>query len=499
MDFLVFFDNDFKAVMPELYLFTAILLLLSYGVIYSTSKIFNYPIIQLNLGWLSVLTLLMTFFLLISNPIGTASVFNNLLIIDAFSTFVKILIVISSIVCILMSMSYLEYKKVNSFEYFILILLAVLGMICLVSSNDLLSIYMSIELMSLSFYILAAYKRNSEFSGEAGLKYFILGAVSSGLLLFGISMIYGFTGLTNFEELAKLLTGIHGMVNPVTYNGILVGILFVTVSLLFKVAAAPFHMWSPDVYEGAPTPVTAFFSIVPKMAVFALMIRLFYSTFFDFIGFWQPIFLYSGVLSMVIGSVGALYQKKIKRLMAYSGIANVGYMLAGLGSGTVESVAGLILYLLIYVVMTAGFFSFVLGTQTSKDSKLNMHIADLVNLGKVNPVLAFSVTLILFSMVGLPPLAGFFGKFYLFLAVIQSELYVVAIIGVLSSVVAAFYYIRIIKIMFFGTSGYYTTYKAMDKLNTLVLSSSLFFLIFLFAYPHPFLLCIHKISLGLCL
>jgi len=284
-----------------------------------------------------------------------------------------------------------------------------------------------------------------------------------------------------------------------TYNGILVGILFVTVSLLFKVAAAPFHMWSPDVYEGAPTPVTAFFSIVPKMAVFALMIRLFYSTFFDFIGFWQPIFLYSGVLSMVIGSIGALYQKKIKRLMAYSGIANVGYMLAGLASGTIESIDGLLLYLLIYVVMTTGFFSFVLGTQSTKDSKLNMHVSDLVNLGKVNPILAFSITLILFSMVGLPPLAGFFGKFYLFLAVIQSELYAVAIIGVLSSVIAAFYYIRIIKIMFFGTSNVYTTYKAMDKLNTLVLSSSLFFLIFLFAYPHPFLLCIHKISLGLCL
>lgn len=499
MDFLVFFDNDFKSMMPELYLFVSILLLLSYGVVYSTSKVYNYPIIQLNVGWLSVLVLSLTLLLLISNPLHTVSAFNDLLIIDAFSTFVKILIVFSAIVCIFMSMSYLEYKKVNSFEYFILLLLAVLGMVCLVSSNDLLSIYMSIELMSLSFYILAAYKRNSEFSGEAGLKYFILGAFSSGLLLFGISMIYGFTGLTNFEELAKLLTGIHGTVNSVTYNGIIVGILFLTVSLLFKVAAAPFHMWSPDVYEGAPTPVTAFFSIVPKMAVIALMVRLFYSTFFDFIGFWQPILLYSGILSMVIGSIGALYQKKIKRLMAYSGIANVGYMLAGLGSGTVESIAGLMLYLIIYVVMTVGFFSFVLGTQTSKDSKLNMHIADLVNLGKVNPVLAISVTLILFSMVGLPPLAGFFGKFYLFLAMIQSELYMVAIIGVLSSVVAAFYYIRIIKIMFFGASGHYTTYKSMDKLNTLVLSSSLFFLVFLFAYPHPFLLCIHKISLGLCL
>jgi NADH-quinone oxidoreductase subunit N len=283
-------------------------------------------------------------------------------------------------------------------------------MLLLVSSYDLLALYLAIELMSLSFYILAAYKRNSEFSGEAGLKYFILGAFSSGLLLFGTSMIYGFTGLTNFEDLAKVLTGIQGVSDSVSYNGILIGITFVSVALLFKVGAAPFHMWAPDVYEGAPTPVTAFFSIVPKVAIFALLLRLFYFTFHDFIGFWQPIFLYTGVLSMIVGSIGALYQKKIKRLMAYSGIANVGYMLIGLGAGTVESMAGLIIYLIVYIVMMIAFFSFVLGTQTQKGSKLNTYIADLVNLGKTNPALSFSVTFILFSMVGLPPFAGFFWK-----------------------------------------------------------------------------------------
>jgi proton-translocating NADH-quinone oxidoreductase chain N len=499
MDFLTFFDNDFKILMPELYLFTATLILLSYGVIYSTSRMLDYPIIQLNVGWLSIFSLTITLFLYLGTPVTTMSAFNDLLIIDSFSSFMKILIVISSIVCCLMSLTYLENKKVNSFEYFILILLATIGMLCLVSTNDLLALYMSIELMSLSFYILAAYKRNSEFSGEAGLKYFILGAFSSGLLLFGMSLIYGFTGLTNFEELAKVLTGINAMSDSVSYNGILIGLLFITVSLLFKVAAAPFHMWSPDVYEGAPTPVTAFFSIVPKMAIFALLIRIFYSTFYDFLGFWQPIFLYTGILSMIVGSLGALYQKKIKRLMAYSGIANVGYMLIGLAAGTVESMSGLVLYLLIYVVMTTGFFSFVLGTQTEKDSKLNTYIADLDNLGKVNPALAFAVTFIIFSMVGLPPFAGFFGKFYLFLAAMQSELYTAAIIGVLSSVVAAFYYIRIIKLMFFGTSSIYTTYKPMDKANALILSASIFFLIFFFAYPHPFLMCIHKASLSLML
>ena len=499
MDFLQFFDNDFKVVIPELYLFTAILLLLSYGVIFSTSKTFNFPMIQLNVGWLSVFSLSVTLGLLLTAPLTTMSVFNNLLIIDPFSTAAKALILISAIACSLMSFSYLEHKKVNSFEFFILILLSTLGMICLVSVYDLLALYLSVELVSLSFYILAAYKRNSEFSGEAGLKYFILGAFSSGLLLFGTSMIYGFTGLTNFEEIAKVLTGISSINDPVSYNGISIGVIFVAIALLFKVAAAPFHMWSPDVYEGAPTPVTAFFSTAPKVAVFALMVRIFFYSFYDFISFWQSIFIFCSLVSMIVGSIGALYQKKIKRLMAYSGIANVGFLLMGIAAGTVESLLGLTIFMIIYIVTTIAFFSFILGTQNIKTSGLNTYVSDLTNLGKTNPVLAFSVTLIMFSMVGLPPLAGFFGKMYLFLAAIQSDYYALAIIGILSSVVAAFYYVRIIKVMFFDSSTRYTTYKEMDKLNSYILSTSIFFLIFFFSYPHPFLMCAHKMALTLCL
>jgi NADH-quinone oxidoreductase subunit N len=326
--------------------------------------------------------------------------------------------------------------------------LATLGMMALVSVYDLLALYLSVELVSLSFYILAAYKRNSEFSAEAGLKYFILGAFSSGLLLFGTSMIYGFTGLTNFEEIGKLLTGINSLNDPLSYSGISIGILFVSIALLFKIAAAPFHMWSPDVYEGAPTPVTAFFSTVPKIALFALMVRIFFYSFYDFISFWQFIFIFCSLTSMVIGSIGALYQQKIKRLMAYSGIANVGLLLMGLALGSIESILGLTIFMVIYIITTISFFSFILGNQTIKNTKLNTYLSDLTNLGKVNPVLAFSLTLIMFSMVGLPPLAGFFGKMYLFLAAIQAEFYSLAIIGILSSVVAAFYYIRIINNVF---------------------------------------------------
>ena len=279
MNFFNFFENDLIVVLPELFITTAIIFLLSYGVIYSTSSTYNYPILSVNVSWLSFFVLFIAFFLCIGNFLSSMVIFNNLLIVDPFTTFTKAIILLSSMMCILMSLNYMEYNKINTFEYTLLVLLSVLGMLLLVSSYDLLSLYLGVELMSLSFYILAAYKRNSEFSGEAGLKYFILGAFSSGLLLFGSSMLYGFTGMTNFEDIAKLLVGLGAISDTISYSGIVIGILFISIALLFKVAAAPFHMWSPDVYEGAPTPVTAFFSSVPKVALLALYIRLYFYTF----------------------------------------------------------------------------------------------------------------------------------------------------------------------------------------------------------------------------
>ena len=426
-------------------------------------------------------------------------IFNNLLIVDPFTTFTKAIILLSSMMCILMSLNYMEYNKINTFEYTLLVLLSVLGMLLLVSSYDLLSLYLGVELMSLSFYILAAYKRNSEFSGEAGLKYFILGAFSSGLLLFGSSMLYGFTGMTNFEDIAKLLVGLGAISDTISYSGIVIGILFISIALLFKVAAAPFHMWSPDVYEGAPTPVTAFFSSVPKVALLALYIRLYFYTFFDFITLWQELFLTCAVMSMVWGSIAALAQKRVKRLMAYSGIVNIGYMLLGVASGTITSIVGLLVYLVIYVIMTLGFFSFMLGMQNYKTKSLNVYLTDLTNIGKTNATVAFAVTLILFSMIGLPPLAGFFGKMYLFFSVMNSELYAAAILGVLSSVVAAFYYIRIIKLMFFENSKTFTLYKPMDTANSYVLAISLFLLIIFFVSSDALLFSCHRIGLLLSL
>jgi proton-translocating NADH-quinone oxidoreductase chain N len=500
MNFFNFFENDFLVVFPELFIATVIIFLLSYGVIFSTSEYYKSPALAVNVSWLSFFTLGIALLLCINNSSSSMIIFNNMLIINPFTTLIKAFILLSSMACILISMNYLDYQRINTFEYSLLILLSVLGMLCLVSTYDLLSLYLAVELMSLSFYILAAYKRNSEFSGEAGLKYFILGAFSSGLLLFGSSILYGFTGMTNFEDIAKLLLGLGTISDPLSYNGIVIGILFVSVALLFKVAAAPFHMWSPDVYEGSPTPVTAFFSSVPKVALLALYLRLFFYTFYDFIAVWQDLLLLCAMISMVWGSIAALSQTRIKRLMAYSGIVNVGYMLIGIASGTITSVVGLLVYLFIYVVMTIGFFSFILGTQNYKTKGLNVYLLDLTNLGKTNIVLGLAVSLILFSMIGLPPLAGFFGKMYLFFAAMNSNLYTVAILGVMSSVVAAFYYIRLIKLMFFEMSSKrFTLYKQMDQVNAYVLSISLFLLIIFFVSSDALLLSCHRIGLFLSL
>jgi NADH-quinone oxidoreductase subunit N len=500
MNFFTFFENDFVVLFPELFIGTVIVFLLSYGVIFSTSEYYKNPALAVNVSWLSFFSLGIAFLLSVNNSSSSMIIFNQMLIVDPFTNLVKAFLLLTSMAAILISMNYLDYRKINTFEYSLLILLSVLGMLSLVSTYDLLSLYLGVELMSLSFYILAAYQRNSEFSGEAGLKYFILGAFSSGLLLFGSSMVYGFTGMTNFEDIATLISGLGSISDPISYNGIVIGILFISIALLFKIAAAPFHMWSPDVYEGSPTPVTAFFSTVPKVALLGLSIRLFFYTFYDFISIWQDLLILSAMISMVWGSIAALSQTRVKRLMAYSGIVNIGYMLVGIASGTITSILGLLVYLFIYVVMSIAFFSFVLGTQNLKTKALNVYLLDLVNLGKTNIVLGLAISLVLFSMIGLPPLAGFFGKMYLFFGAMNSNLYTVAILGVMSSVVAAFYYIRIIKLMFFELSSKrFTLYKQMDQLNAYVLSTSLFLLIIFMISSDPVLLSCHRICLLLSL
>ena len=404
----------------------------------------------------------------------------------------------------------------------------------MISSYDFISFYLTIEFQSLCFYVLAASKRNSEFSTEAGLKYFILGAFSSGILLFGFSIIYGFTGMTNFGELSLLFTGLgdnlmnqsvmtgeqvstlsigsalpfdgvemsNEHANTISSNGILLGILFVAVGFLFKLTAAPFHMWAPDVYEGSPTAITAFFSITPKIAIIAVFIRLFLYSFYDLIFPFQKILLFCSGASMIVGALAALSQHKIKRLLAYSSIGHIGYILLGFACATGEGIEALTIYLIIYVVMTINIFAIILSLRgvnksASGDSVRIKYISDLAMLGSTNPILAFTLSCTLFSMAGIPPLAGFCSKFYIFFSALNASLYFFAFLGVITSVISCFYYIRLIKIMYFEKRSNWIVYKPMAKEISILLGITLFFILFFFFYPAPFFYIAHKVAFSL--
>jgi len=498
------FDIDFQNLFPEIYLTIVTLCLLVYGVIFSTVKSRNYPILLSNVSWLTLLSLVYSIVLLLNNPIQNALLLYNTLIIDDFAVFIKILILISSFFSIYMAINYTQQETLNAFESVLLILLSTLSMLFLVSSADFISMYLAVELQSLSFYVLAALKRNSEFSTEAGLKYFLLGAFSSGLLLFGCSLIYGFTGATNFGEVAKIFTGGTQEILATTSSLPVceLGIVFLLTGFLFKIAAAPFHMWSPDVYEGAPTSITAFFMITPKAALIAVFLRIFMESFYGFFTSWQTLLIVSSIASLIIGSLAALSQTKIKRLLAYSSIGHVGYLLSGFACGTIEGVQALLIYLVVYIVMNINIFAFLLCSirrDSSYATPRIKYITDLSFLAKTNPILALTFTITMFSMAGIPPLAGFYSKAYLFFATMSSGLYALAIIGVLTSVLSCFYYIRLVKIIYFEVPKNWCSYTQVPKENALTLGITLFFLVFLMAYPSPLHLITHKVSLLLCL
>jgi NADH-quinone oxidoreductase subunit N len=371
-------------------------------------------------------------------------------------------------------------------------------MILLVESYDFLIMYLAIELQSLCLYVLATFKRNSQYSTEAGLKYFILGALSSGILVFGCSLIYGLTGSTNFEYLNDLLID-TGLKSDEISIGLSVGIIFIAVGLLFKIAAAPFHMWAPDVYEGAPTIVTAFFAIVPKISVLGLFIELFLETFYGLINEWQQIIIFSAMSSMIIGAIGAIDQKKIKRLLAYSAIGHMGYILISLASASIEGIQALILYIIIYMIMSINIFSLILSLYKKNDNKRIIYITELTGLAKENPLLAITLAITVLSMAGIPPLAGFASKLYVFFSAIASSMYLLAIIGVLTSVIAAVYYIRLIKIMYFESNIEFNNYKIMDFNKSLILAITFIFLLLFMMNPSYLLIFSHKLALNFSL
>jgi len=367
--------------------------------------------------------------------------FDGAFVVDPFSNFMKILTLIGSISAIAMSIAFVRYEKFDRFEYPVLIVLSTLGMMMMISANDMIALYLGLELQSLSLYVIAAINRDSTRATEAGLKYFVLGALSSGFLLYGMSLIYGFTGHTGFSNIATALQEGHVSV------GVIIGLVFVLCGLAFKISAVPFHMWTPDVYEGAPTPVTAFFAAAPKIAAMALFIRVAYDAFEPATKDWQQVVVFISIASMILGAFAAIGQNNIKRLMAYSSIGHMGYALVGLAAGSQVGVQGVIIYMTIYMVMTLGAFACILSMR-HKDGMVE-NIDALAGAAKTHPWMAFILAMIMFSLAGIPPLAGFFGKWYVFVAAIEADLYGLAIIGVLASVVGAFYYLRIVKIMYF--------------------------------------------------
>ena len=388
---------------------------------------------------LTILSLIFAIALVLNQPNEIIKIFNGSYIIDKLSIFMKVLTLLFCVFVLLLSKDYIKNNSIDKIEYPIIILASTLGMILMISSYDLIIFYLGLELQSLCLYILASFKRDDERSTEAGLKYFVLSALASGLLLYGCSLIYGFTGSTNFEIISENLSEGN--------TGAVFGMVFIIVGLAFKVSAVPFHMWTPDVYEGSPTSVTSFFALVPKIAALTVFIRFMYVPFINVISHWQTIIIFLSIASMILGAVAAIGQSNIKRLMAYSSIGHMGYALAGLAPGTNAGIHSTIIYLTIYLVMNLGAFGCIF--MMKRENVFYEKINDLSGLSKNHPMLALGFLIILFSLAGMPPLAGFFAKFYIFMAVIEAKMYTLAIIGLVTTVVSAFYYLRIIKVIYF--------------------------------------------------
>jgi NADH-quinone oxidoreductase subunit N len=456
--------DNLNILLPEIFLTLSIFSILMLGVFLKNSfnLIFN----------LSSIIIIITIAIIFNRPNIEEKIFLESFTRDAFSNFFKILILVSSLFVLNTSKNYIIDKKLDKFEYPIIILLSILGMFFMVSSNDIILFYLGLELQSLSLYILASIDRENLKSSESGIKYFILSALSSGLLLYGCSLLYGFTGSTNFDLIANEL-------NKENTGGVF-AMVFILVGLAFKVSAVPFHMWTPDVYEGAPTSITSYFAVVPKVAGLAVLIKFMFIPFSNIMSEWQTIIIFISIASMILGAVAAIGQKNIKRLLAYSSIGHIGYALAGVATGNVSGYQSAIVYISIYVIMNIGIFSCLY--LLKKDGEYKENISDLSGASKKHPLLAISFLIILFSLAGIPPLGGFFAKFYVFSAVLEQKMYALAIIGLLTTVISAFYYLKIIKIIYFDDSA--ITFDAVKnkKAQTSIFISCSILLTF-FLYP----------------
>jgi NADH-quinone oxidoreductase subunit N len=482
---------DLAATLPEIVLAVAVMALLLLGAFRRGSAADNdiggsRLLTLLSLGLVGVVLLLVVF----SSMRLRGEFFHGMFVIDLMAVFFKVLVLLSSAAILAMSRGYLEREGMARFEYPLLIMFATLGMMVMISASDFLVLYLGLEIQSLALYVIAAINRNNVRAVEAGLKYFILGALASGMLLFGVSLIYGFTGSTDFQAVAGVLQQVEVGSAP----GLIVGVVFLISGLAFKLSAVPFHMWTPDVYEGAPTPVTAFFSAAPKLAAMAVFIRILIEPFGGLVGQWQIIIVFIAILSMSLGSFAAIGQNNIKRLMAYSSIGHVGYALIGLAVGSADGVRGVLIYLAIYMFMTVGTFACILAMK--RQERMVEEISDLAGLARTNPMMALVLAIFMFSMAGIPPFAGFFGKFYIFLAAVEGGYYLLAVVGVLTSVVGAYYYLRIIKVMYFDAVA-----QPLDRPVgagvKLVMTVAAVVVTFFFLYPQPILAGAEAAAAGL--
>ncbi len=469
--------ENFQYILPEIFISVSIMIFLLVGVFKKNSANLIYT--------LSNISLIILLALIINlSSLDTIYLFNESYLIDNLSNYMKIILVGSGIFVMLIGSKYIQVINLNKIEYPILILSSILGMMIMISSNDLIVFYMGLELQSLALYVLASFNRDNLLSTESGLKYFVLSALSSGLLLYGCSLTYGFSESTNFDQI---------LINSTEFNyGTTFGIVFILVGLAFKISAVPFHMWAPDVYQGSPTSVTLFFAILPKIAALSVFIKFLYTPFANMNDQWQTIIVFISIASMIFGAVAAIGQKNLKRLIAYSSISHMGYALAGLATVSNQGIQSSITYISIYLVMNLAFFSCLF--MLKRNDKYYENIEDLSGLSKKHPILSFSLLIILFSLAGIPPLAGFFAKFYVFLAVIEQSMYFLAIVGLLATVVAAFYYLRIIKIIYFDPEKeeYETSHNLGLKIT---LAISTIFILAYFVYPSGIIEIVSKITM----
>ncbi len=469
--------ENLQYILPEIFISASIMLFLLFGVFKKNSANLIYNLATISLVILLALIINLSSF-------NKIYLFNSSYLIDNLSNYMKIILVGSGIFVMLTGSRYIQVINLNKIEYPILILSSILGMMIMISSNDLIVFYMGLELQSLALYVLASFNRDNLLSTESGLKYFVLSALSSGLLLYGCSLIYGFSESTNFDQI---------LINSTEFNyGTTFGIVFILVGLAFKISAVPFHMWAPDVYQGSPTSVTLFFAILPKIAALSVFIKFLYTPFANMNDQWQTIIVFISIASMIFGAVAAIGQKNLKRLIAYSSISHMGYALAGLATVSNQGIQSSITYISIYLVMNLAFFSCLF--MLKRNDKYYENIEDLSGLSKKHPILSFSLLIVLFSLAGIPPLAGFFAKFYVFLAVIEQSMYFLAIVGLLATVVAAFYYLRIIKIIYFDPEKeeFETSHNLGLKIT---LAISTIFILAYFIYPRSITEIVSKITM----